>query len=351
MNHQITSSKRLSPKEKFDFIWNIIFSVLLFFAILGNFPLFFEASSFNKKLREANPSYPFPKFSDFFDCIPLIILIIAAKFILELAFVHVAEKIISKRYKNPKDVVNYQMKNIIKRKIATHLFKILYYSGVTIFGYCILYDLDYFPKSLLGNGYMPNMFAKGYPASFYHKKPKLFNLYYLFCLSYSLCEMMWILFDYGRNSELVNMLLHHVCQSSLIAFSYITNYSTVGTIVLFLHNQTDIFVHLTRLFIRCEVPEFLKNITGVILTLDFLYVRLYVFGDVIYTIYFYITWEWGWITRNLWSFLVFLYILHINWGFLLIMKAIQLAMGTKLSDTSKEGEGDKVQEKERVKSQ
>ena len=64
-----------------------------------------------------------------------------------------------------------------------------------------------------------------------------------------------------------------------------------------------------------------------------LYVRLYVFGDILYTIYFYITWEWKVIVTFLFLFLTFLYMMHINWCILLLSKAYQLVIGKKLTDT------------------
>ena len=42
----------------------------------------------------------------------------------------------------------------------------------------------YFPKELGGNGYMSKMFEVGYPNSFYHFKPKFFNINYLINLSF-----------------------------------------------------------------------------------------------------------------------------------------------------------------------
>ena len=35
---------------------------------------------------------------------------------------------------------------------------------------------------------MPNMFLKGYPNSYYHLKPNLFDLHYFICLSYFCCD-------------------------------------------------------------------------------------------------------------------------------------------------------------------
>jgi len=57
--------------------------------------------------------------------------------------------------------------------------------------------------------------------------------------------------------------------------------------------------------------------------------RQYVFGDMIYTIYKYITWKWGIITTMLWLFLVILYIMHLRWSYILLYKTSELVFEKK----------------------
>ena len=57
--------------------------------------------------------------------------------------------------------------------------------------------------------------------------------------------------------------------------------------------------------------------------------RQFVFGQIIYTIYKYITWKWGLITTTLWLFLVILYTLHLNWSYILVCKTIELFVTKK----------------------
>ena len=103
--------------------------------------------------------------------------------------------------------------------------------------------------------------------------------------------------------------------------------------VLYLHNASDIFVHLTRLLIQTDCPEWIKNFSGIFLTCSMLYTRLYVFGEAIATLYFYATWEWGFTLDFLFLFLTFLYLMHINWCLLLLSKFYLIIVGNKLSDT------------------
>ena len=116
-------------------------------------------------------------------------------------------------------------------------FKLIYYSSLTILGYKALSPLEYFPKELGGSGYMAKMFEKKFPDAFFHTKTPLFDLHYLICLSYSFVDLIWLILIDTRQLDFFVMLFHHICTSSLIIFSFVTQYSNVGSIVLFLHNK------------------------------------------------------------------------------------------------------------------
>ena len=340
---------KMTTKQKYDMIWNIFFALLLIPTGIGIYFLFRDTQKFRNDIKIRNPLYKFPEISDFKQVLLILPIIIILKVICESAFMHINEKIMKKIYKNPKDEKNYILGKIYKRKITSHMFKGSYYLFITIFGWYVLKDLDYFPTYLLGKGYMPNMFLKGFPDSYYHIKPKFYDLCYMICLSYFLCDLIWLLFIYERQSDFINMFLHHICTISLISFSYLTNYSNIGSIILLIHNETDILVHLTRLLLQTDCPEIIKDISGVTLTINFLYMRLFVFAKGIYCVYHYVTWDEGWVTFSLVSFLAFLYCMHVNWALMLLQKAFVLALGTKLSDTTNYDKTLEKKEKEKEK--
>lgn len=325
--------KELTSKEKYDEAWNKLFLFFLALSVVGIYFLARDVGRFRASLMSLNPNYKMPMISDF-KIYPFLILAIAlVKIVCEKSLINISVRILKEAYRNPKNERDEELRKKFIPKVAIHIFKGTFYLITTIVGYFLLRQLDYFPKSLLGHGWMPNMFINGYPKSFFHVKPKYFDLYYLFCLSYFSCDMIWLLFINDRQTDFINMLLHHISTVSLIIFSYLTNYSNIGCIVLFLHLETDIFVHLTRLLLYTDAHEYLKNASGLILTINFLYIRLYVFGDVLYTIYNYITWKWGSITWFLFIFLIFLYCMHINWALMLLQKFYTILIGKKLSDT------------------
>ena len=324
-------SVKRSTKEKYDNFWNIIFYICLTLSCVGIVLMIINVNEFRRKLIAQNPNYKFSQYSDFLICIPLIIIISLIKKYSQKHLIRFCEKVMKKSYRFPKTEKDREFGKKYRIKLPEHLFKGTMYLILTIAGYLILKDLNYFPKSLLGKGHLPDMLKDGYPNCFYLYKPPFFDFYYMFCLSYFASDFFWLLKG-DKQTDFINMLLHHVCTVSLIVFSHLVNYSNVGSIVLLLHMESDIFVHSTRFLLQTDYPEIIKNISGLTLTFNFLYVRVYVLGDIIRVLYKYIYWK-GVIDSFLIIFLSIIYLMHINWAIMLLQKMFALFMGTKLNDT------------------
>jgi ceramide synthetase len=288
-------------------------------------------NNFRNKLISLNPSYEFSKYSDFLICIPLALIINMTQHYMPKLLKNFVEKVMKKAYRFPKNEKDRQLGEKYRIRLPIHIFKGSMYIFFTLFGYYVLKDINYFPKSLLGKGWLPNMFIKGYPDSFYLEKPPYFDFYYMFCLSFFISDLIG-LFREDKQTDFINMLLHHVCTISLIVFSHLVHYSNVGSIVLFLHMESDVFVHVTRFFLQTDAPEIIKDINGLFLVFNFIYTRTYVLGDIIYVLYMYVTWK-GIIDWFLLIFLTLIFIMNFNWALMLLQKMFALFMGTKLNDT------------------
>ena len=308
---KLSSKETLITKEKYDNVWKIIFSILLVFSFIGIFFIIKNVTQFRNKLKSYNPSYDLPKFSDFKISIPLFILISLIKYIVLKYLVNFCSRIMKKSYRFPTNEKDRILGERYKYKLPDHIFKGLSYCFLALFGYYVLKDLNYFPKDLFGKGSLSNIYIKGYPNSFYLEKPLLFNFYYLLYLAYFSYDAIWLIFINAKQSDFINMFLHHICTISLIIFSYLVNYSNVGAIVLFLHVETDIFSHLLRFSIQIKGPDFIKVGSGFALLFNFLYFRMYVFGKLIYVLYYYITWKTT-IDCCLLFFLIIIFSMHVN---------------------------------------
>jgi hypothetical protein len=245
------------------------------------------------------------------------------------------EYILAEKYKNPSDEENYAQGRIYVKKLGTNIYKLIYYTFVTIAGFLILRQVNYFPTLLFGNGDLYNMYAPGYPGAFYHWKPYLFDLYFLGGLAFCITDLIWLLFVYELQSDFILMLLHHLCTISLISFSFLTNWSNIGSIILILHDFCDIIVYISRIIVNMDVKKSTVIFTGICLLSSFIYLRLFVFGKVIASLWFGVTWKWDWATTCLFTFLGFLYIMHVNWVYLIIQKFSNALFKNKYEDTAK----------------
>ena len=326
-----SGKKIMTAKEKYDNIWNQFFYACFGLTLVGIFYMVKGVNNFRNKLISLNPSYEFSKYSDFIICIPLALIINMTQHYMPKLLKNFIEKVMKKAYRFPKNEKDRQLGEKYRIRLPIHVFKGSMYIFFTLFGYYVLKDINYFPKSLLGKGWLPNMFIKGYPDSFYLEKPPYFDFYYMFCLSFFISDLIG-LFREDKQTDFINMLLHHVCTISLIVFSHLVHYSNVGSIVLFLHMESDVFVHVTRFFLQTDAPEIIKDVSGLFLVFNFIYTRTYVLGDIIYVLYMYVSWK-GVIDWFLLIFLTLIFIMNFNWALMLLQKMFALFMGTKLNDT------------------
>ena len=326
-----SGKKIMTAKEKYDNVWNHFFYACFGLTLVGIFYMVKGVNNFRNKLISLNPSYEFSKYSDFLICIPLALIINMTQHYMPKLLKNFVEKVMKKAYHFPKNEKDRQLGEKYRIRLPIHIFKGSMYIFFTLFGYYVLKDINYFPKSLLGKGWLPNMFIKGYPDSFYLEKPPYFDFYYMFCLSFFISDLIG-LFREDKQTDFINMLLHHVCTISLIVFSHLVHYSNVGSIVLFLHMESDVFVHVTRFFLQTDAPEIIKDINGLFLVFNFIYTRTYVLGDIMYVLYMYVTWK-GIIDWFLLIFLTLIFIMNFNWALMLLQKMFALFMGTKLNDT------------------
>ena len=316
--------------------WNGFWVICIILSIVLIIASCFFINDFNENIKKHNLKYPWPTMFDLFPSLCILPIVIISKITIQHLSRGLVESCLAKKYKNPKDEKMKELADIYRRKLARHVYKITFYVSITIFGYYILKDLPYFPKSMGGKGYMAAMFLPGFPYSYFHQKPPLFNFYYNLSLASFVSDFIFLFISEKQQSDFINMFLHHLCTISLVIFSFITNYSHIGCLVIFCHMQSDILLHLERFLLQTDKSIYVLTIVGIIFVSNFIYMRQYVFGEMIYTIYKYITWKWGIITTMLWLFLVILYIMHLRWSYVLLYKTSELVFQKKrISDEIK----------------
>jgi len=220
------------------------------------------------------------------------------------------------------------------KKLTQNMFKFLYYSAAIYLGYHALKDLNYFPYELLGNGDMRNMFT-GFPSVLFFQKTEYFDTYYLVSLAYVATDLFFLVFVHDFSSDFYIMFLHHCCTISLISFSFLTQMSHVGAIVLFAHDFTDISVYLVRTLLHTNAHDYAKAGFGIIMILNWIYLRFYVFVKLIFHIIFYYE-VWNVFSYNLLMFLIFLVLMHVYWISAILARLFRYFGGSNLEDIGPE---------------
>jgi ceramide synthetase len=198
-------------------------------------------------------------------------------------------------------------------KASLSVYKILYYSTMTIVGYLILKDTDILPPWLGGSGALENAF-KDYP---YQPQYPHMLTYSLVCLGYYLEETMDHNIYRPKNSDFWEMNLHHVITICLVSNMLFMNAVSAGAFCLFFHMICDITVSVSKFFSH-TIYKTATVISFAVTTALWIYTRNFVM--IIYTME---CWK-GWVYPEelkqfqiantlLASFLTILSILHLYW--------------------------------------
>jgi hypothetical protein len=129
-------------------------------------------------------------------------------------------------------------------KISKLLYDTIFYVSSTIFAYYFFGNTFIIPKSLGGVGECSELF-QGYP-----HKPQIpyFNEFYLYQMGNHLYRLIHHWITSKADGNFWEMHLHHWIAFWLIAYSYLMNYTSLGGIVMILHDLADIFFSSGRVY-------------------------------------------------------------------------------------------------------
>ncbi len=72
------------------------------------------------------------------------------------------------------------------------------------------------------------------------------------------------------------MFIHHVCTIVLIVFSYMVNFVRIGTLVLLVHDASDVLLELAKIFVYTRWT-FACDLTFSAFALSFFVGRIFIF--------------------------------------------------------------------------
>lgn len=132
----------------------------------------------------------------------------------------------------------------------------------------MLKDSYILPPIMGGSGSLYNQFVD-FP---YITPPPLYGLYFKTTMGYHIGSLVHYVFTQNKSNDYLEMVLHHVVTFYLYAFSYMSN-TLIGPIVALIHDFSDVFLHIARIFSETEYHK----VTGVslgIAMIAWVYARL-----------------------------------------------------------------------------
>ena len=314
-------------KQKDDLLF-IVLILATFFALVV---IVLQSKKYNNFLRKINPNYYFPTMMEItMNTTILTLILLIAKILFEKAFYSLTHILLDRKYEKKE----YQSeKPKAKRKLSIYIVKFFHYLILTVHSYFIYDQFDFFPKELFGHGSMNNLYINGIHSLSLFIRPKYFDFHYLANLAYTFADLFCVVFIYDKQTDILVMTFHHFCTIILIVFSYYNHFDSVGSIMLYLHNLTDVIVYLGRILLYTKSPDICKKIFSVCLLSSFIYCRLYIYGKIIYGYCAYVTWETFYLKNSFLIALVSLYILHCTWTYKLVRIAYNSIAKSKFGDT------------------
>ena len=330
VKNQESNKAKIIPKKYSISKDNLLFTTLIIITFFAGMVITIKSRKYNLSLIEQNPNYYYPSlFEITIKTTILTFILLIPKVLIEKALFPFTEKILVEKYEQ-KEYKHEKEK--AKRKMAIYGVKFIHYLVLTIHSYFVFNKLEFFPKELLGNGEMNKLYYRGLKSFSFFERPQYFDLHYLINLAYTFADLICVVFIYDGQTDILVMIFHHFCTISLILFSYYNHQDGIGTLILFLHNASDIIVYMGRTILYIAAPPIIKKVHSVILLIVFVYTRLFVYGKLIYDYFFNSTWNSFGINDAFKFLLVCLYILHCSWTYKLLKIAYNASKG-KFNDS------------------
>ena len=130
-------------------------------------------------------------------------------------------------------------------------YRFFYFLFATSWGYSIIKDTDYMPKSLMGKGDYRNAFKNFW---FHDHEPELAN-YFLITAGYHIASL-FTHFIGSKKNDFLEMGLHHIVALYLFGGVYTSNFWECGSVLAVLHDVADIGTNWCKFFSDTPLSNF-----------------------------------------------------------------------------------------------
>eukprot|EP01084_Bolivina_argentea_P083603 151379_1 len=170
-------------------------------------------------------------------------------------------------------------------------------------------------------------------------------LYYNLSLGYHM-QRTFLQFHNPTRKDFIALLIHHWSTIILILFSYLASFLRTGSLVLFLHENSDIFLESAKVCSYCDF-NIGKELFFALFVISWFIMRIYAFSyKILYEIIRF-GWKQLWIGNSPlffnWTCVILLFVLealHIYWSSMIISMLIRKLKGKTLQDIRSDEESD-----------
>jgi len=249
----------------------------------------------------------------------------------ESAFKRIGRSVLSKRKAEDSDRVE---------RFASVLFKSLFFVIASIAGYFILKDEDFLPPQLLGAGVVSNAIV-GWPL---HRMSTKLKMYYLCAFAYHGHSLIALTRPKSLiRNDFFEMAIHHTATLLLMSMSWLLNWVRVGSLVLFVHDVSDIFTYGIKVTVDTDAKKLTYALFAGVLV-SWAWLRLYVLPAIIIRSVLELTpalmGEFA--AYSFAALLSTLVILHCYWYILIVKMGFSAARTGKTEDTYQRKNGKRI---------
>lgn len=308
-----------------DLVSHAFIVIIFYFSYL----IYKDMPRYQLSALEKFPEIHFPSYYETMPSIYLLVLfLIVSKIFQKIS----APFIFSKLNKDYQDSNDPELGRIYTKKVANNIYKCIFYTTSTIIGYITLKDTIYLDRWTLGNGNFQDFVKQGSPAILNFEKPHLLDFYYNFNLAYAYFEF-YLLLSQPLQSDFLLMFIHHIATVSLVLFSFVSNLSSIGSVVFFIHYYGDVYSTIVRTLIHLNVPDSFKGFCGFVFLVNFAFTRMVLYGSLILFSYIYLSN--ALIENSLIAFMIFIFLLNALWVILISIKFVKYMMTGNIDEIYK----------------
>lgn len=228
---------------------------------------------------------------------------------------------------------NQERPSVLK-KFREACWRFVFYLSAFIGGFAVLYDKPWFTDTL--------EIFNGFP-----KQTLLDSQYWYYIIEMSFyCSLLFsVAFDVKRK-DFKEQIIHHLATLNLLAFSWCCNYIRVGTLVMLIHDASDVLLESAKMFNYAGFTT-ICNSLFVLFTIVFIITRLVIFPFwIIHCTWFYPVLFFppffGYYFFNV--MLIVLQMLHIFWTYLILRMVKKFIFGNMVGDERSDHEEEEEEE-------